>query len=96
MSALEETLGLLDLTGMPCATTRLRGAAIITRVGGMQVLLRELGDGLIEIIYEQPFHDEREECEPARAAAIAREILSRKRLEAAAAGRTVRRTGLRG
>ena len=82
MSPLEETLERLDMTDMPCIISRRPGSAIITRAGGMQVLLRDIGERLVEIIYERYLHDDgREECEPARAALIARAILSRKRLE---------------
>jgi hypothetical protein len=81
MSPVEETLTLLDLTGTACVISRKPGSAIITPVRGMQVLLCELDDGLVEVIYEQPLGDAREECEPARAAAIVGLILSRKQLE---------------
>lgn len=81
MSPLEEMLTLLDLTDIPCIIVRSPGAAIITPARGMQILLREVDDRLVEVIYEQPLHDAREECEPAGAAAIARMVLSRKQLE---------------
>jgi hypothetical protein len=82
MSALDETLMRLDLTGIPCTVSRRSGEAAITSHMGMQVVVREVDGQLVEVLYERALHEAAsEQCEPAMAAAFVRLVLSRKRLE---------------
>jgi hypothetical protein len=75
-------LELLDLEGLRC-TVRLPGdsSAVIDRDGGMQVVIRELAGGLVEVLYEHALHEmTRERCMPATAARLVRAVLSRSTL----------------
>jgi hypothetical protein len=82
MSPLNEMLGFLDPVGLRCKVKfPSDSSVIIDGEGGMQVVARELPDGLIEVAYEHALHEvTRERCAPATAARLLRAVLSRSEL----------------
>jgi hypothetical protein len=42
----------LDLAGLPCAVARRADSVVIDRRDGMQVVVRDAGGGLVEVLYE--------------------------------------------